>query len=92
MAYPQLSAEGVIELDPGVIVDLVSHIERDKKSMEKIVHQWDRLHVVRAVRDGQVHVIVGDYALRPGPRYIEFLEELTHLLHPEAFEEEKSVD
>lgn len=83
--YPQVSVEGVIQLNPDVIVDLVSRIEPDGRSIEELARHWDQLRVVKAVRNGEVHVVAGDHALRPGPRYIQFLEELARLLHPEAF-------
>ncbi|MBN2312188.1 MAG: ABC transporter substrate-binding protein [Candidatus Hydrogenedentes bacterium] len=88
VAYPQISAEGVIELDPDVIIDLVSHIEPDGRTAEQIARQWAPLRVVPAVRNNRVHVIIGTHALRPGPRYILLLEQLARLLHPDAFREE----
>ena len=91
VAYPQLSAESVIEIDPEVIVDLASHIKPGAKTPEEMVRQWAPLRMVKAVRNGRVHVIVGTHALRPGPRYVGFLEELAHLLHPEAFGQEASA-
>jgi iron complex transport system substrate-binding protein len=84
-AYPQVSAEGVIQVNPDVIVDLVSHISPGAKTPEEIKGQWSRLRTVAAVGDGQVHVIEGNHALRPGPRYIQFLEQLARLLHPDSF-------
>ena len=87
VAYPKISAEGVLQLNPDVIIDLVSHIDPGKKTSEEIERQWSQLRMVTAVRKGQVHVIVGNHALRPGPRYIEFLEQMARLLHPEVFGE-----
>lgn len=84
IAFPQLSAEGVIELDPDVIVDLVLSAETGKSEAE-ICRQWDKLHTVKAVKNRNVHVISGSHSLRPGPRYILFLEQLAEILHPEAF-------
>ncbi len=88
--YPQLSAEGVIELNPDVIVDLINMIPPGGKTPDEIAHQWKTLPRVNAVTTGRVHVIVGSHALRPGPRYVQFLEEIARLLHPEAFEKERS--
>ena len=87
VAYPQLSAEGIIQLNPDVIIDLISHIGPKGKSTVEIAAQWDTLAPVAAVRNKQVFVVVGNHALRPGPRYVEFLEELARLLHPACFEE-----
>ncbi len=80
--YPELSAEGVIQVNPDVIVDLISHMDPKKRSKTKIAAQWSRLSVVSAVKNKRVYAVFGYHALRPGPRYIEFLEELAGLLHP----------
>jgi iron complex transport system substrate-binding protein len=86
--YPQFSAEGVIQVNPDVIIDLAGRVAPGGKSAADIAAQWDRLHVLKAVKQDQVHVITGDHALRPGPRYIRLLEELAPILHPEAFNKE----
>ncbi len=85
VAYPQISAEGLLQMNPDVIVDLVSRIEPEGKSPGELKRQWRTVRTVAAVRTGQVHIIVGDHALRPGPRYIQFLEQMARLLHPTAF-------
>lgn len=85
--FPQLSAEGVLQVDPDLILDLVSRLPSGSTAAQ-VAAQWQRLPACRAVSQGQVHVLVGDQALRPGPRYILFLEQLARLLHPEAFAEE----
>lgn len=80
IAFPQLSAEGVIHLNPDVIIDLVSPFKPGDTPPEKIRQQWNRLSMITAVRRKQVYTIVGYHALRPGPRYILFLAELAALL------------
>lgn len=88
IAYPQLAAEGIVQLNPEVIIDLVSSFDASPRSPEAMRRQWEQLRVVSAVRQNRVHVIAGSHALRPGPRYIEFLEQLALLLHPDAFSPE----
>lgn len=90
VAFPQISAEGVMQLNPDVIIDLISHNNPGKKTLDQIKAQWGQLHSVAAVRKQQVYVIEGSHAMRPGPRYIEFLEEMARLLHPESFKEHTS--
>lgn len=85
IAIPQISAEGVIRLDPEVIVDLQSDMVSRKGKPGEAERQWSQLSMVAAVRDSRVHVLVGNQTLRPGPRYIDFLEQLARLLHPEGF-------
>lgn len=83
VAYPMLSAEGVVQLNPDVIIDLPGN--SGEQSSVKIKNQWDQLNTVAAVRNKRVFVIVGNHALRPGPRYIDFLEQMAHMLHSDAF-------
>lgn len=85
VSYPQLSAESIIGLNPDIIIDLVSQIRPGGKTALEIGRQWEHIPSLSAVQEGRVHVITGNQALRPGPRYIEFLEELAHVLHPESF-------
>ncbi len=87
--YPQLSAEGIIRLNPEVIVELSDMNHTDAM---KLVGQWSMLSPVAAVKRGRVHVVFGDAALRPGPRYVEFAETLAGLLHPDAFPQGANSD
>ena len=77
VAYPQLSAEGIISLDPDVIVDLVRRVPPQRD----IRQQWASLQTVGAVRRGRVYVAAGEHVLRPGPRYVRLLEGLAGMLH-----------
>jgi len=88
VAYPLLSAEGVVQLNPDVIIDLIG--KTDENSTDKIKSQWNQLSTISAVRNKQVFVIMGNHALRPGPRYIEFLEQMARLLHSNAFNKQES--
>ncbi|HPP52633.1 MAG TPA: helical backbone metal receptor [Thermoguttaceae bacterium] len=87
-AFPIVSAESLLVLDPDVILDLVpgfcsAHIPR-----EQILADWQSLGGLRAVRQGRVYVLDEDFVFRPGPRFILLVEKLARLLHPEAFAEE----
>jgi iron complex transport system substrate-binding protein len=70
VAYPTLSAEGVIRLDPDVIVELASG-GADPAALRR---QWNRLDSVRAVRIGRVHVFTGEFLSVPGPRFVRFAD------------------
>jgi iron complex transport system substrate-binding protein len=88
--YPKLSAEGVIALNPDIIIDLAGDLDKVDKTPETIIKQWDFFKTVKAVRDDRVHLIVGYHALRPSPRFVLFLEQLASILHPEAFKDTKA--
>ncbi len=86
---PTTNAEGVVSLNPDVILDLSTDgIERDAAARERDgalrSADWEALgSEVVAVRDGRVYQIFDDYATVPGPRAILFIEDLARLLHPE---------
>ena len=69
IAYPTLSAEGVMRLDPDVIIEFVS---RDADA-EALRRQWQRLDSLRAVRNGRVHVFTGAFLSVPGPRFVRLV-------------------
>jgi iron complex transport system substrate-binding protein len=84
IAYPQLSKEGLIRLDPDVILDVVGPPKKGTRDVEALRKQWLSIRQVKAVKNGRVHVIVGTRAMRPGPRYALFLEDVARIAHPEA--------
>jgi iron complex transport system substrate-binding protein len=67
VAYPTLSAEGVMRLDPDVIIEFSSSADAVARR-----RQWDRLDSVRAVRSGRVYVFSGEFLSVPGPRFARF--------------------
>ncbi|MBI4396668.1 MAG: ABC transporter substrate-binding protein [Elusimicrobia bacterium] len=79
-AYPVLSAEGFLRLDPDVIVQFVS----GDPSPEKTRKEWESLSSLKAVSGGRVFVFTQDYLSIPGPRLVRFIETLARALHPEA--------
>lgn len=93
-AYPKISAEGLVSLDPEVVIDLAGdgayyhssgNIDRDALfAEERLRGQWLSGPKVRAVRGGRVSVLCGTVYLRPGPRIPEILKAFAAAIHPEA--------
>jgi len=79
VSFPKLSAEGLLSLNPDGIIELVSRFDT-KRTEEKVLESWQTFAALDAVRQKHIAIIAGDHALRPGPRYILFLEELAHVL------------
>jgi len=79
-AYPELSLEGLLHLDPDVILDLVTDLEKRGLDRDSARADWDRLRQLRAVRDGRVHVLEHDFMVVPGPRIVVAVEEVARLL------------
>jgi ABC-type Fe3+-hydroxamate transport system substrate-binding protein len=72
VAYPTLSAEGVMRLDPDVIIEFSS----GGTDASALGRQWNRLGSVRAVRDGRVYVYTGELLSVPGPRFARLAESI----------------
>lgn len=83
-AFPAMSAEGILEVNPEVIIDLTPNVADDPASAEAALADWAALEEVAAVANDRVHVLRGDYVSVPGPRFVLLLEDLARLLHPEA--------
>ena len=86
--FPVVSREGMINLNPQVIVDLVRGLSVREVSNEEVAADWEQLAEVDAVRRGRVFVVDDDYAFVPGPRFILLVEKLARLIHPEVDWEE----
>lgn len=79
--YPALSAEGILQLDPEVILELT---EKDPGPMlDAVLAPWRSLSGLRAVRDGRIHILGGPQYTIPGPRTVQTLEAIARFLHPE---------
>ncbi len=81
--YPRVSAEGILWMDPEVILDMTAGLAQGQQSAQSPLAAWRRLAEVEAVRTGRVHALNADYAFVPGPRFILLVEELAKLIHPE---------
>jgi len=79
-AFPQLTAEAVIEANP----ELVLLADGEFESPETVCARpgWS---AIAACQTGRVHAIDPDLTNRPGPRVVEGLEEIARLLYPERF-------
>jgi len=74
-SYPTLSIEGVIRLDPDVILEFSSGgAERTLR------RQWDRLDAVTAVKAGRVFVFTDESLFVPGPRFVRFADTIARAL------------
>ncbi len=81
--YARMSIEGVLELNPDVIVDLIVDLDMKGIAEEDVVKQWNVAARTSAVAKGRVHVLSSDYVVIPGPRIVLLVEELMGLFHPE---------
>ncbi len=82
--FPIISNEGILWMNPDVIIDIVPPPDKGKLDRQTILADWQQVAEVAAVRHGRVHVLDNDFAYIPGPRFVELVERMARLLHPEV--------
>ena len=92
--YPQVSLEGLMKVNPGVIIDLVGdktfYHSKDNIDVETIFNdkylrsQWERSAKVDAVKNGRIYIMQGTVYLRPGVRSGKILKAFAQAIHPEV--------
>jgi len=82
--FPPVSTEGLLWMNPDVIVELVPPAAERSLDLEAIRRQWQELPELEAVKNGRVYVLDDDFAMIPGPRFVRLIEKLAKLLHPEV--------
>ena len=73
VAYAQISREGLLRLDPDVIIELIGEHGMEAPT-GSVISRWEAVSELRAARNGRVSVIRGDFTLRAGPRYPQILD------------------
>lgn len=82
---PPLSAEGIIRLNPEIIIELVSNqAAQDSGNNKTRLRDWASLPVIAAVETGRIYLFADDFDTVPGPRFILTLEKMARIIHPEA--------
>ena len=82
--YPVLSGEGIIRLNPDVIIDIVPDYKEKGLEIKNIIDEWNRFPSVEAVINKRVYVFGDNFTAIPGPRFILTLEALAKTIHPEV--------
>ncbi len=81
---PVVSPEGIMGLNPDVIIDLVRKDVLEQFDRQTILADWNELRQVEAVKNHRVLIFDQDYAWVPGPRFVRMVEDLARALHPEV--------
>jgi iron complex transport system substrate-binding protein len=84
-AYPVVSSEAIIELNPDVMVfPTQMGVESFWGNYSAVAARagWANIN---AVKNGKMHTVSGDIIDEPGPRQVDSLEIMAKILHPEIF-------
>ncbi|MFV1957025.1 MAG: ABC transporter substrate-binding protein [bacterium] len=82
LKFPALSVEGVVRLNPEVIVEMLPDV-KEAESVEQIAEKWRSISSVDAIEKERLYIFVEDFVVVPGPRFILLLEMMAKVLHPE---------
>lgn len=83
LRVPALSTEGLLRLNPEVIIDIFPDSAVYSPDIATLQQQWQRLDKINAIQNDQLHIIQADYAVIPGPRIIHLAEDLARIFHPD---------
>lgn len=86
VTYPRISIEGVMRLDPDVIVDMgdmavTTGVTEEHKA--SVVRLWRAQQGIRAAVSERVFAVAADIYVVPGPRVTEAAEAFARMLFPE---------
>jgi iron complex transport system substrate-binding protein len=83
IAYPHISLETVVRLNPDVIVDLslMGKADNDPVTNERIREPWLSRHELNAVRGGAIFGLTSEPLTTPGPRVVDAVELLRATIH-----------
>jgi iron complex transport system substrate-binding protein len=84
MDWPQVSGESIIARQPEVIIELMPEVTLTPALEQQMLDQWKQLGSIPAAVDGRIHFVTDDHCLIPSPRYVEIIEQVSCLLHPEG--------
>ena len=79
LAFPQLSRESILFLNPDVIIDVIPSV----KDVDAARRDWESLKSVKAIRDNRLHLFTDSADTVPGPRSAQTLARLSLAFHPE---------
>ena len=82
ITMPGLSLEGVLSLDPEIIIEITSDIGVGVVDKNKALAAWQTMPDIKAVKNSKVFIVDDNYFSIPGPRFILVLRKFCELLHP----------
>lgn len=82
LAFPLVTGEGLLRLQPDIILDMVADLSEKGLREEDVLKQWSSLPDLKAVQAERVFLFTDDFVVVPGPRFIQILEKMAAAIHP----------
>lgn len=84
VAFPLVSYEGLTELSPDIIIEIVPESQVADATREKLISDWSSLDTCPAVKNGRIKIIAEDRLTIPGPQVVDLVERLSELVWGES--------
>jgi iron complex transport system substrate-binding protein len=88
VAFPMLSRENLIHLDPDVLIVLTLNETLDQYSKKELIAQWGAYSELKAVKNNRVVIVAGNRHFIPGPRSMDTLDEFVKALSKKGAQHE----
>jgi iron complex transport system substrate-binding protein len=79
-AFPSLSREKLIHLNPDIIIDLIQDRVWHELGEEKLRAQWAAYSELDAVRNGRIIILHEHQHMIPGPRFVDTVEAIAEAI------------
>jgi len=79
-AYPSLSREKLIQLNPDVVIELINPERWEELGEDRLREQWRAFSELKAVRNNHLIFLHEHRHLIPGPRFIDTVEAISNSL------------
>ncbi|MCF7855419.1 MAG: helical backbone metal receptor [Candidatus Pacebacteria bacterium] len=83
LEYPTVGAEGIVRMNPEVVIDLAADLDEKGLRPEDVRGEWRALPMIDAVHKNRIHILTGDYVTVPGPRFVLLLEDMARAMTEE---------
>ena len=81
IAYPRVSAEGLLGMNPSVIIELVEDLQSRHLKKDELLSDWAEMKGLSALENDRIYVLGGDYVVVPGPRFIELVKDINNCVY-----------
>jgi iron complex transport system substrate-binding protein len=78
LAFPRLSREAIMFLNPEIIIDIIPASE----NLDAVRRDWQSLSSVSAIKNHQLYLFTDEADTVPGPRFYQTLTKLSHAFYP----------
>ncbi len=82
VSYPVITLEGILDLKPDIIIDIVYSMKKDGLDSSDFLKDWQSLISFGVIQDDDIYILDQDYWVIPGPRFVKLLYHLAGILHP----------